>query len=90
MGDFNLNLLNYDSNEDTNNFLNLVQSHSLIPLILKLTRLTSRTNTNLINIEHTAGNLTYAIYDHLPQFAILETKSPSTNSNTCYERCYKN
>ena len=83
MGDFNISLLNYDTQTDTNGFLNLMHSHSLIPFILKPTRLTAKTKTlidniftNIIDIPHTSGNLTYSIADHLPQFVILETTSP--------------
>lgn len=47
VGDFNINLLNYDCNNDTNDFLNIIQSNSLIPLILKPARLTAK--ISLIN-----------------------------------------
>ena len=82
MGDFNINLLNYDSQNETNDFLNLMQSNSLIPLVLKPTRITTRTKTlidniftNLIDIPHVSGNITYKIADHLPQFAIFEQRN---------------
>ena len=79
MGDFNINLLHYDKNNDTNNFLNLVYSASLIPHIVKPTRITTKTKTlidnifsNLIEIPCFAGNFNYPICDHLPQFAIFD------------------
>ena len=42
LGDFNVNLLNYDEHNQTNEFLDSLASNSLIPLILQLTELTSQ------------------------------------------------
>ena len=38
MGDFNINLLNYQSHSETNDFINLMVSHYLLPHILHPTR----------------------------------------------------
>ena len=46
LGDFNINLMNFDSNSDCENFLELTSSNSLIPLILKPTRITAQSKTN--------------------------------------------
>ena len=73
--DFNVNLLNYNENNQTNEVLD---SNSFIPLILPPTRITSHSNTltdnifsNVIDPDIISGNLTATISDHLPQFAII-------------------
>ena len=45
LGDVNVNLLNYNEHNQTNEFLNSLASNSIIPLILKPTRITSHSNT---------------------------------------------
>ena len=42
MGDFNLNLLNYESHPETNDFLNTMSANFLFPYILQPTRITDR------------------------------------------------
>ena len=48
MGDFNINILN--SHQPTNEFINLMTSNSLYPLISKPTRITSSTTTLIDNL----------------------------------------
>ena len=50
LGDFNVNLLNYNEHNQTNKFLDSIASNSFIPLILKPTRITSHSNTLIDNI----------------------------------------
>ena len=45
MGDLNINLLNYDSNTATNEFLNFMVSQYLLPHILHPTRITDHSST---------------------------------------------
>ena len=45
LGDFNVNLLNYNEHNQTNEFLDSLASNSFIPLILQPTRITSHSNT---------------------------------------------
>ena len=78
LGDFNVNLLNYNEHNQTNEFLDSLASNSFIPLILQPTRITSHSNTlidnifsNVIDPDIILGNLTATISDHLPQFAII-------------------
>ena len=67
----------------TGDFLEITTSHSMMPLILKPTRITTKSNTLIDNIfsniivPFTSGNLTCSISDHLPQFALLEIDSTS-------------
>ena len=76
LGDFNINLLNYNEHNQTNQFLDSLSSNSFIPLILQRTRITSHSNTlidnifsNVIDPDIISGNLTATISHHLPQFA---------------------
>ena len=73
LGDFNVNLLNYNEHNQTNEFLDSLASNSFIPLILQSTRITSHSNTlidniflNVIDLDIISGNLTATISDHLP------------------------
>ena len=77
LGDFNVNLLNYNEHNQTNEFLDSLASNSFIPLILQPTRTASHSNALMDNIflndidpDITSGNLTATISDHLPQFVI--------------------
>ena len=50
MGDFNINLLNYESNQETADFLNNMHSNSHVPYIALLNRITPRPKTLIDNI----------------------------------------
>ena len=50
LGDFNVNLLNYNEHNQTNEFLDSLAPNSFIPLILQPTRITSHSNTLIDNI----------------------------------------
>ena len=45
LGDFNINLLNYNEHQPTNEFLDSLDSNSIIPYILQPARLTSHSKT---------------------------------------------
>ena len=49
-GDFNVNLLNYDSHNYTNQFINTMYSYSFLPLITRPTRFISTSATLIDNI----------------------------------------
>ena len=75
MGDFNIDLLNYESNQETADFLNKMHSNSLVPYITLPTRITPRSKTlidniffNEINEAAISGNLISDISDHHTQF----------------------
>ena len=95
LGDFNVNLLNYNEHNQTNEFLDFLASNSFIPSILQLTRITSHSNTvidnvfsNVIDPDVISGNLTATTSDHLPQFAIIPNMFGNTpgNKSNIYER----
>ena len=88
MGDFNVNLLNYHTHNYTNEFMNNMISHYLLPHILHPTRVTDHSATVIDNIfsnntshETVSGNIMTHISDHFPQFIILN------KTNIDYKRC---
>ena len=75
LGDFNVNLLNYNEHQPTNEFLDSLASNSITPYILQPTRITSHSKTlidnifsNALSFEAISGNITATISDHLLQF----------------------
>ena len=78
VGDFNINLLNAESNLLTSSFLDLIFSLNYMPLINKPTRVTNSTATiidnifsnNYQNTESFNGILVSDISDHYPVFHI--------------------
>ena len=50
LGDFNINLLNYNDHQPKNDFLESLASNSSIPYILHPTRITSHSKTPIDNI----------------------------------------
>ena len=80
-GDYNMNLLNIDTNHHTNDFLNLMSSFLFHPLILAPTRITNSSSTlidniftNSFNVKEYSGILVTDLSDHLPIFTIIESK----------------
>jgi len=81
MGDFNINLINADTDRRTNAFLSMMLSMSLTPLIDKPTRITATSATCIDNIfidisslRNTNGGIyTTDISDHLPVFCVSRT-----------------
>ena len=77
MGDFNIDLLKIDINNDSSIFYNDLTSHFFTPYILQPTRLQSKSLIdniffNSLEYHSHSGNLLYEISDHLIQFVILE------------------
>ena len=87
-GDFNINLLNYDTHLLTQSYLDLLLSFSFRPLINMPTRITEpsctlidKMFTNDLSNEHFSGILYSDISDHLPVFTLLSSKD--SQSQTC-------
>ena len=94
LGDFNVNLLNYNEHNQTNEFLDSLASNSFITLILQPTRTTNHSNTlidnifsNVIDPDIISSNLTATISNHLPQFSIISNifGNVSGNKSNIYE-----
>ena len=94
-GHFNVNLFNYNENNQNNQFLDYVASYPFRPLILQPIRITNPYNTlidnifsNVIDPDMILGNLTTNTSDHLPQFAIIPNMFGNifNNRSNIYER----
>ena len=78
MGDFNINLLNGYTHCHTNDFDNVLTSHSIYPNITRPTRITSKSATVIGNIFtnsktcQTSDIIITDISDHLPVFIITD------------------
>ena len=96
MGDFNINLLNYDD-KNTANFLDTMFSYSYLSFINTPTRVTGHSKTLIDNIFYnkpmlniTAGNISSVISD-LIQFLIEPSSTNAKLEQTCkLQQCYKN
>ena len=95
LGDLNMNLLNYNDHQPTNEFLDSLTSNSFLPYILQPTRLTSHSKTlidnifsNVISYEVISVNITATISDHLPQFLFAPNvfSNPSCQKSNIYEK----
>ena len=96
--DFNVNLLNYNVRNHTNELLDSLASDSSIPLILQPTRITSHSNdiigiyiyifSNVIDPDIISGNFTATISDPMPQFSIIPNMfgNVSGNKSNIYEQ----
>ena len=80
MGDFNIDLLQYESHSHTNDFRNSMISNSLLPYIHQPTRVIEHSATVTDNIfsditdhETLSGNITSSIADHFAQFLSIFT-----------------
>ena len=78
LGDWNVNLLEYENHKDTEDFYELLSSYSFQPLILQPTRVNARSATLIDNIfindlaiSSNGGNIVTSISDHFPQFCSL-------------------
>ena len=85
-GDYNINILSFDTHNPTGEFINLMSSNGFYPLISKPTRITFHTATLIDNIftndldhDKFSGIFWSDISDHLPIFQItnfsLKTKT---------------
>ena len=78
IGDFNIDLLSYEKDTSTNEFINMMFSRNLQPSVLYPTRITDTSATLIDNIcvsnasdsNNQSGNILSPISDHLPQFCI--------------------
>ena len=97
MGDFNVNLLNFESHPATEQFLNSLGTNFFHPHILKPTRITNHSATLIDNIffnsaEHltASGNILYDTSDHLPNFLIVKKLCSLPSKLKFFKRDYTN
>ena len=79
LGDFNFNLLNYNSHTPTTNYVNFLFSKQFLPYIIHPSRVSENSSTLIDNIfanisenETVSGNILTKITDHFPQFLIVK------------------
>ena len=97
MGDFNIDILKYDNNSDSSNFLDNMYTNSLIPYITAPSRITTRSKTlidnifsNIIEEDITSGNLTTTISDHFAQFYLTKKRTKQNSHKKVYKHNFKN
>ena len=97
MGDFNVNLLNYDTHTATNDFANSLFSNNFLPCIDQPTRISTHSSTlidniftNLLNPNIVSGNILTQTSDHLPQFLILQNENVTQNKTAVFKSDYSN
>ena len=98
VGDFNINVLDFNESKMVQNFVNLMFRHGLIPTINKPTRVTRNTATaidhiitnSVINAEFKAAIIKTDISDHFPIFFIFKCVVDSTEAREefIYKRNY--
>ena len=80
LGDFNVDLLQYETSELANNFADTLSSNFLSPLILLPTRISNSSSPLIDNIfcnvtfnsNILSSNFKSTVSGHFPQFAIIE------------------
>jgi len=96
MGDYNINILNSESHNDTGKFLDIMYSYSFIPLITKPTRVTHDSATIIDNVftndinacnTNTMGIFYTDITDHFPIFVILDQTVHNNIKRSITKRC---
>ena len=97
LGDFNIDILKYDTVKDSGDLLDIMTEAFLFPHISSPTRSTTRSRTlidNIFsnNIEHDtlSGNIITTISDHFAQFLILKNLSHKQDlRNDIYKNDYE-
>jgi hypothetical protein len=79
LGDFNLDLLKVDSNQNVSNLLDMLMNFHMIPMITLPTRISSTSATLIDHVYHSfnsrknfAGTLLNEITDHFINIVLLE------------------
>ena len=96
MGDFNIDLLKYENHTLTSDFINMITTYQLQPLILHPTRVTDHSSTLIDNIFSNnnfgnilGGSILTQITDHFPQFCIISDQAPEYNKCSYYAHDYR-
>ena len=98
MGDFNIDLLKYDTNADSATFLDSMYINFLLPYISTTTPVTTRSKTVIDNIFSNniedsliSGNITTTITDHYAHFILKkDIKLQRTNQKLFRKNYFKN
>ena len=94
-GDFNIDLLKYNTNSKYNEFFNTMTSFGFLPHILQPTRITDYSSTVIDNIygnnfdqESISGNILISFADHFTQFISIKKKVHKLKPKAVYKRDY--
>ena len=99
MGDVIVDLMHYNEDKPTNEFLDSLASNSYLPYIIQSNRHTCHFRTLIDNIlsnvilKHIiSGNITATIGDHLPQFLISSNifVDPTSTESNVFEKDWSN
>ena len=78
MGDYNINLLNYNTHPATANFLDELSANNFLPYIIHPTRHTVSSSTiidnifsNVVDTRTESGNILTQITNHFPQIMLM-------------------
>ena len=94
--DFNLNVLDYNTNKVVKNFFNLVFQNGFLPLIQRPTRVTRRSTTAIAYIltnrilqnKIQPGIMKTDISDRFPISTVLKTNEHVSRKNKIYQKWY--
>ena len=93
LGDFNIDLLKYDTCNSYRDFLNTLTSYGFLPHILQPTRVTDHSATlidniygNNFEIETISGNILIKFADHFSQFLSIEKEISKIKPSDIYKR----
>ena len=96
-GDFNIDLLKYDSNNKYAEFLNTMTSFGFLPHILQPTRISDFSSTIIDNIysnnleqDSYSGNILIKFADHFSQFLSVNKAIMKFKPKSIYKRDYAN
>ena len=96
-GDFNSDLLKYDSNNNYKKFYDLLSSYGIFPMILLPTRVCGNSKTivdniftNNINNSLISGNILTDISDHYSQFISIHNQRIDIKNINIFRRDYSN
>ena len=97
MGDFNIDLLKYESHQLTEEFINTMNTFSFSPMITKPTRITDHSATlidhifsNSLDYYTISGNIIFDITDHLSNFLLIDNTFFHSKTNKVFKRDYSN
>ena len=96
LGDFNVNLLQYESNTLSQEFTDTLLTESFLPLITKPTRVTEQSSTLIDNIFTNvqplpqSGIILSDLTDHFPIFSHFPLHTVTHTFVNINERCYNN
>ena len=95
-GDFNINLLNHEVHAATDNFLNVMYAHKILPAIKRPTRygeccatLIDNIFTNILDETNISGIILDDLSDHLPIFCTIQNQKPQPKKICKNHKSYK-